>query len=142
MPSTDRETTLLKTPTRLTPAIAFIASFVAVGLPYWRIPYRDVSLPHALPIPGLIITGLAAFAICAYRVSGFWKAVGIIGASVPSAVALRILVDTSGDPTSHNLWPVELVIAGFLGVACAGAGASLGVGTARISGASATGSRR
>lgn len=131
----------MTTPKRLTPAVGFIVSIVAVGLPYWRIPYRDVSLPNALPTPGLIITGLAAFAICAFRVSGFWKAVGIVGAAVPSAVALRVLVEASIDPTSHNLWPIELVIAGFVGVACAGVGASLGVGTARISGASATGDR-
>jgi hypothetical protein len=131
----------MQTPKRLTLAIGLIASILAVGLPYWRIPYRDVSLPHALPTSGLVSTGLAAFAICAFRMSGFWKAVGIIGASVPSAVALRVLAEATADPTSHNLWPIELVIAGFLGVACAGAGASLGVGAARISGASATGSR-
>ncbi len=131
----------MTTPKRLIPAIGFIASVAAVGLPYWRIPYRDVSLPNALPTSGLIITGLAAFAICAYRVSGFRKAVGIIGAAVPSAVALRALVETSIDPTSHNLWPIELVMAGFVGVACAGVGASLGIGAARINGASATGGR-
>ncbi|MFH0342975.1 MAG: hypothetical protein ACHBNF_12780 [Chromatiales bacterium] len=27
-------------------------------------------------------------------------------------VVLRILIDTAGDPTSHNLWPFEILIFG------------------------------
>jgi hypothetical protein len=27
-------------------------------------------------------------------------------------VVLRIVIDTAGDPTSHNLWPFEVLMAG------------------------------
>jgi len=37
------------------------------------------------------------------------------GAGVPLAVLAKVAWDVAGDPTSHNLWPFELVIA--LGVA-------------------------
>jgi hypothetical protein len=32
-------------------------------------------------------------------------------------VAGRIVLDTARDPTSHNLWPFEIVIAGGAGLA-------------------------
>jgi uncharacterized membrane protein YfcA len=44
------------------------------------------------------------------------------------AVLVRVAVETSRDPTSHNLWPFEVVIAGGIGLT----GALLGVGAARL----------
>jgi hypothetical protein len=40
----------------------------------------------------------------------------------------RVAVETSRDPTTHNLWPFEVVIAGGIGL-IAGA---LGVGITRL----------
>jgi hypothetical protein len=46
--------------------------------------------------------------------------VHVLGASAPAAwmafVVPRIAVDTSRDPTSHNLWPFELLYSGALSV--------------------------
>lgn len=42
------------------------------------------------------------------------------------AVALRVAADVMGDPSSHNLWPFEVIIAGVLGLAVSGCGALLG----------------
>ena len=46
-----------------------------------------------------------------------------VGASAPAAVAVRVFVEIILDPTSHNLWPFEIVIAAATGFACAAAGA-------------------
>ncbi len=44
------------------------------------------------------------------------------------AVMVRVGVETYRDPTSHNLWPLEVMIAGGIGLVAA----SIGVGTARV----------
>ena len=44
------------------------------------------------------------------------------------AVLARVAVETAEDPTSHNLWPFEVVIAGGIGFA----GALAGVVFARV----------
>lgn len=48
-----------------------------------------------------------------------WRGIWRIAAAVPAAVVLfvvlRIVVETTRDPTSHNLWPFEVVM--FSGVA-------------------------
>lgn len=48
---------------------------------------------------------------CAFNAASFWKSVAIVGASVPVAVLFRIAVETTADPTTHNLWPFEVIIA-------------------------------
>lgn len=49
-----------------------------------------------------------------------------VGATVPAPILARIAVDTAKDPTSHNLWPFEVVIAAVIGVLCSSAGAQVG----------------
>ena len=56
----------------------------------------------------------------------------IPAASVPAAVLARVAVETTLDPTSHNLWPFELVIAGFVGGFCAGLGMLGGLVVGRL----------
>lgn len=98
-------------------ALGFFCSFLIVGLPYWQIPYAQVSLPNAVwGWPLVVVTALAALP---RAVSGtrFWPSALVVGASVPAAVLARIVYDTSSDPTSHNLWPLEIILAagpGFL----------------------------
>jgi hypothetical protein len=38
----------------------------------------------------------------------------------------RVVVDTSQDPTSHNLWPFEVGLAWFVGLLASLTGAALG----------------
>jgi hypothetical protein len=107
--------------------LGFAASLLVVGIPYWLVPYSKVSLPDTLMGPQLIVVvGAAAFAYSVGNVS-FRKSLAIIGASVPAAVFLRVAVATAIDPTSHNLWPIEIVIAAFVGLVCASIGGALGV---------------
>ena len=72
---------------------------------------------------GMLALGLLGFAAPAWglwRWHGGWR----VGAAVPAAmmtfVVLRIVLGVSRDPTSHNLWPFEIVLAGALSAAVVG----------------------
>lgn len=114
------------TPRHLLP-MAFLVSALAVGVPYWLIPYNKVNLPSALIGPGLFVVMAAALLVRLPRsATGFWKSTAAIGLAVPVPVLARVVWDGVNDPTSHNLWPIEIVIALVLGMACAVAGAVAG----------------
>lgn len=107
-------------------AAAFMACFLAVGLPYWRIPYHAVSLPNSLWGAGLVAVGLVALLLRASRRATFGQATLAAGAAVPAAIYARVSVETGRDPTSHNLWPFEVAIALGVGGCCSLAGALAG----------------
>lgn len=111
---------------------AFVLSFLSAGIPYWLIPYNRVNLPSALIGPGLIVIIAAALLLQAAAVAPFWKTVRMLGWSLAAAVLARVLVEGLRDPSSHNLWPFEVVIAMLLGFACSLAGAALGRLIARL----------
>ncbi len=60
----------------------------------------------------LAIGGLAATAWALVRWRGGWRLAAAVPATGLAFVVLRIVVDTARDPTSHNLWPFEIVYAG------------------------------
>ncbi len=105
---------------------AFMVGFFAVGFPYWQIPYAKVSLPNTLYGPGLLVVGVLAAAARALGKARLLVVVLAVGASVPAAVLARVAVETAKDPTSHNLWPFEFIIAAVVGVVCSSAGALVG----------------
>jgi hypothetical protein len=113
---------------------AFITGMVAVGVPYWQVPYRQVALPNTLMGPGLIAVVLAATALRASGAARVRHAVMVAGAAVPAAVLARVIVETMKDPTSHNLWPLEVIMAMVVGFPCAIAGALAGAVTGRLLG--------
>ena len=102
---------------------AFVISFFAVGFPYWQIPYAKVSLPSTLYGMGLVVVGVLAAAARAVGKVRFLAVILAVGAAVPAPILARIAVDTAKDPTSHNLWPFEFIIAAVIGVLCSSAGA-------------------
>jgi hypothetical protein len=117
------------------PTVAtWLVAFLAIGLPYWSIPYGSVNLPNALPVLGLLVVGGSALFLVASRRLSLGMSIGILGTTVPAAVMARVIVEVAGDPTSHNLWPFELVIAGVTGVVVAGVGALSGALWRRVSG--------
>jgi hypothetical protein len=65
-----------------------------------------------LIILALALAGIVVPLWSVWKWSGGWR----IGAALPAAavgfVILRIIVDTARDPTSHNLWPFEIVTFG------------------------------
>jgi len=115
--------------TRSSPAwllIGFFIAFVAVGFAHWQLPYDKVSLPNSLCGPGLVAVGLIAMMLRAFGTGRFLTIWWLIAATVPAAVMARVLLETSRDPTSHNLWPLEILIALAVGLVCALLGTALG----------------
>jgi len=106
--------------------LSVLASFFAAGIPFWLIPYGKVNLPNALRQPGLFVAGMSALLLCLYSVASFWRSTFTITASVGAAVMARVLVGVVQDPTSHNLWPLEVVIALIVGFICTVPGAIVG----------------
>ena len=49
-----------------------------------------------------------------------------IGMTLPAAVMIRVAVETWHDPTSHNLWPFEIVFAGIVSLVVCFTGTLLG----------------
>jgi hypothetical protein len=112
--------------TRYWLAGAFLVGFLVIGVPYWPIPYNKVSLPDTLYGAGLFVVALAAAGARALGKAHFLLATLFAGAAVPAAVIARVAVETTRDPTSHNLWPLEVIIAMIMGGLCASAGALIG----------------
>jgi hypothetical protein len=74
-----------------------------------------------LLVGALGIGGLAAPLLALRRWQGGWKLAAAVPAGIVGFVILRIVVDTGADPTSHNLWPFEVLIAGLASLAVVGA---------------------
>src|SRR3546814_18428404 len=66
----------------------------------------------ALPLVGLLALALPAWALWRWR--GGWRIAAMVPAALMAFVVLRIVVGVAIDPTSHNLWPFELLMAGGL----------------------------
>jgi hypothetical protein len=59
---------------------------------------------------GLI--GFAGPAWGLWRWRGGWRLAALLPAATMAFVVLRLFIDTARDPTSHNLWPFEILIWG------------------------------
>jgi hypothetical protein len=116
----------MKVRTKWMPAFGFIVSALAVGVPYFLIPYRELNLPSALYGSELCVLVATAALTLGCGATSFWKGVATIGASVPAIILLRVAVETAADPTSHNLWPFEIIIGSIVSALCAFAGALVG----------------
>jgi hypothetical protein len=112
--------------------VAFLASFLLVGVPYWRIPYNKVVLADA--VAGVVLTAVAALVARLLLESRGGVLVVVVAAAVPAAVFARAVVDGMRDPTFHNLWPFEVAIAWMVGLAGAVAGALIGSVLRRVLG--------
>lgn len=99
------------------------AAFLAAGVPWWLAPYNRFAFSHPVALLGsLAFVGISA-GFAGWSPLGLGRTVLAAGGAVPAAVMVRVLVDTTRDPTSHNLWPFEVVFAGLFGLAVAfGAG--------------------
>lgn len=59
---------------------------------------------------GLI--GFAGPAWGLWRWRGGWRVAALLPAAIMAFVVLRLFIDTARDPTSHNLWPFEILMWG------------------------------
>lgn len=64
-----------------------------------------------------ILFGVVAPAWCLWRWRGGWRIAAALPVAVMAFVILRIIVDTTRDSTSHNLWPFEILQAGAISAA-------------------------
>lgn len=67
-----------------------------------------------LAMLALGVGGFAAPAWGLWRWRGGWRLAAAVPAALMGFVVLRILAGTARDPTSHNLWPFEILYAGAL----------------------------
>lgn len=122
-------------PRRTLPVIGFVAGFLAVGVPFWSMPYAKANLPDGVVGVGLVVVAAAAMGSRAWALRSTLAATLFAGAAVPAAVLARVIVETAQDPTRHNLWPLELVLSAVPGMAVAVVGALAGRCWARARGA-------
>ena len=62
-----------------------------------------------LLVLSLLIAGIGVPLWSVWRWRGGWRIAAAVPACVMLFVVLRIIVDTARDPTSHNLWPFEVL---------------------------------
>ncbi len=70
---------------------------------------------------GALIAGFAAPAWALWKWQGGWRVAAAVPVVLMAFVVLRIVWGTSRDPTSHNLWPFEILIFGVISLAIMGA---------------------
>ena len=101
------------------------AAYVCVAIPYLQLPYNQVSLPTTILNLSLLVVFGGAWFLRAYGNSLLASWI-VVGAMVPLVICARITIETSQDPTSHNLWPLEVIIAAGVGFLVSGFGALVG----------------
>mgnify|MGYP003694776637 CR=1 FL=1 len=69
----------------------------------------------------LLVAGIGIPLWSVWKWRGGWRIAAAVPVTVIAFVALRIVVDTARDPTSHNLWPFEIIIFGAVAVGIIGA---------------------
>src|SRR5439155_14171598 len=111
---------------------------LSIGVPYWLIPYSKLNLPDGVLGIGLAFLFVATVLARIYSGRSLFRVIAVLGSVVPAVVMLRVAADVARDPTSHNLWPFELVIALIVGAAVTVGGALLGSAGLRLSGGAAT----
>jgi hypothetical protein len=70
-----------------------------------------------LVVVGLLVAGFAAPAWGLWKWRQGWRMAAAVPAALMGFVVLRIVVDVAGDPTSHNLWPFEVLMYGAISLA-------------------------
>jgi hypothetical protein len=103
-----------------------VLCFFATGIPYWHVPYDELSLPRSLGATGLFVVLICSTLATRLGWAKVRRAVLFLGGVVPLAVMVRIAVESARDPDLHTLWPFELLIACFAGLVASAPGAVLG----------------
>lgn len=79
----------------------------------------DVALLNGFMLTMLVVglAGIAAPAWGMWRWRGGWRLAAMVPAVMVVFVILRIVIGTAIDPTSHNLWPFEILMVSALSLA-------------------------
>jgi hypothetical protein len=78
----------------------------------------DLALGFLIPpvLVALVLACIGAPLWALWKWRGGWRLAAALPVAVMAFVVGRIVVDTSRDPTSHNLWPLEIILSGAAGV--------------------------
>jgi hypothetical protein len=69
---------------------------------------------------GVLISGLAVPGWALWKWRGGWRVAAAVPVALMAFVVLRIMFGVSRDPTSHNLWPFEILIYGVVSLVIMG----------------------
>ncbi len=112
---------------------------LACGIPLWPVTYADLNfLQRPAFVTWLVLGVLAAVIASLLLPRRVLAPVGAVTFGFVLAVLARVVVEVTLDPTSHNLWPFEVVIAGGVGLLAA----VIGVAGTRLAEQMRSGPRR
>jgi len=116
-------------------ALAVLAGLLACGLPLWPLAYSEVEFLEK-PNPGVwLMLGAGAGVLAGYLIRPNWLVPGLsVALGYVLAVYGRVHLETAKDPTSHNLWPFEIVIAGGFGLFAGFVGVAIARALQRLAG--------
>jgi hypothetical protein len=100
---------------------------LAAGVPYWRLSYDELNRGHFAVLPGALLLGFLTLVLVLTEVAAVKQIAVTMLLAVPVIVCVSVIKDTAADPTSHNLWPFELVLAALSGAVIVLPAATLGV---------------
>lgn len=108
-------------------ALVFGVAFVIAAVLYWPAMETKQNLPDSLYGLPVVLTALTAVVDSWLSRRPFARALWVAACVLPAAVFARALHDVLlVDPTSHNLWPFEIVIAFGVSLPAALAGSVAG----------------
>lgn len=110
----------------------FAAGLLLTGIPYWRLPYNANIFVDPAMLIGMVGLGIVTALLTSSGLAGLARAFWTMLAVFPAAVALRVVIETAQDPTDHNLWPFELVIAAIFSLVAVVPGLLVGLMLRRI----------
>ena len=67
-----------------------------------------------------LVAGIVLPLWSVWKWRGGWRIAAALPAAAMGFVVLRILIGTAVDPTSHNLWPFEILQVGVVGLVVIG----------------------
>jgi hypothetical protein len=94
---------------------AFALCFFAGGAIWWRgsyVDYLDSGFPWGTL---LLLAGVALYLSWGIGAGVVASAIAI-GSAFPAIIFVRVVLDGMEDPTNHNLWPFEIVMAFGIGM--------------------------
>jgi hypothetical protein len=97
--------------------VAVVTTLVIAG-PYWAQSYDAVKDDGIFTsfwlVEALVLLGTAiACTVVSGRVEVVLTTMAMMCCAAPIAVLGRVVIDTAADPTSHNLWPLEVALTVF-----------------------------
>jgi hypothetical protein len=94
---------------------AFALCFFAGGVICWRGSYVDY-LNSGFPWGTLVLLAVVTLLLSWIIGAGIVASATAIGSAFPAIIFARVVLDCMEDPTNHNLWPFEVVMAVGLGM--------------------------